>query len=561
MFASFRLNEVHAVDEPDHLILSRFWKEHPEWRVGAKGDPVAPIYQEILGPNVHPIVASWLWGGMNFAIPEVRALRLAELRELCEDYDIDGLDLDFQRFPIYFPMGSEAQHLTVMTEWMREVRRMTREVGEKRGRPILLSARTMARPEQNTAIGIDPISWANEDLLDFVTVSHYLRNDYPLPIADYRRLLPESMPIYASIEVEPTEARYVELASNLWKAGADGLMVFNFFTTLERGEAPPFPILAKIAAPPASRKFDAEKSVLLVVNKHGDTVSFVDPVSLEKLAELPTGHDPHEMVITPDQRFAYISNYAAPGNTVSVMDLVNQRHVLQIPTDPYTRIHSAAMTRDGRFAYFTAGQTGFVVEVDTTTNAVTRGIPTHGKISHMVILSPDDSRLYTANIESQSVSVIDRASGELITQVPCEEGCEGMTFTPDGNELWVANQNAGSITIIDPRSNTVLETVPCAGMPLRIKFTADGQRALVTNWIAEGELVILETTTRAEVKRIRVGNQPIGIEISPDGKRAFVTNMTSNDIHVIDLATLEVTNHFATGQGSDAMGWWNPPAD
>ena len=559
VFASFRPNEIHAVDQDDHLILSRFWKEHPEWRVGNKGDAVAPIYQEILGPNVSPIVASWFWGALNFAIPEVRALRLAELRELCENYDIDGLDLDFQRFPIYFPMGSESEHIGTMTEWMRAVRAVVKDVGEKRGRPISLSARIMARPEQNLAIGLDPVTWASEGLLDFVTVSHYLRNDYPLPIADYRRLLPEDMPIYASIEVERTEGRYIDLGNQLWQAGADGLMVFNFFTTRERGEEPPFSVLSKIAAPPSSRRFESGKPVLLVVNKHGDTMSFVNPVTLEKLAQVPAGHDPHEMAITPDRRFAYLSNYAPPGNTVSVIDLVHQRHVLQIPTDPYTRIHCATMTRDGRYAYFTAGQTGYVVEIDTSTNTVTRGIPTHGKISHMVILSPDESRLYTANIESQNVSVIDRVSGELVTQVPCEKGCEGMAFRPDGKELWVANQNAGTITMVNPESNTVIETVPCPGMPLRIRFTADGSRALISNWVAEGELVVMDVASRTEVKRIRVGNQPIGVEISPDGSRAFVTNMTSNDIHVIDLGTLEVAARFEIGLGSDAMGWWYPP--
>jgi YVTN family beta-propeller protein len=442
---------------------------------------------------------------------------------------------------------------------MREVRAMTEAIGAQRGRPLLLSARIMARPEQNTAIGLDPVAWANDGLLDFVTVSHYLRNDYPLPIADYRRVLPEDLPIYASIEVEPTEARYMELADHLWKAGVDGIMVFNFFSTLERDQPQPFPVLAKIAAPGMARAFEPGTPVLLIVNKHGDTMSFVNPTTFEVLAEVPTGHDPHELVVTPDQRFAYISNYAPPGNTVSVIDLVNQKHVLQIPTEPYTRIHSAAMTHDGRFAYFTAGQSGYVVEIDTATNAVTRGIPTHGKISHMVILGSGDDRLYTANIESQSVSVIDRASGELIAQVPCEAGCEGMAFTPDAGELWVGNQNAGTITIIDPATNAVKETVPCPGMPLRIRFTPDGQRALISNWIAEGELVVMDAPARKEITRIRVGNQPIGVELSPDASTAFVTNMTSNEIHVIDMAALKVVHRFETGQGSDAMGWWTPP--
>ncbi|MCP4642987.1 MAG: DUF1080 domain-containing protein [bacterium] len=248
-FISWRLNEVHAVEQEDSLIFSRFWKEHPEWRIGKAGDPMPAVYHDILGPNVHPIVGSWLPGGLNFAVPEVRAHRLAQLRECCERFDLDGLELDFQRFPMYFKPGEEAQHIATMTAWMREVRSMTKEVGEKRGRPILLCARIMARPEQNRAIGLDPVAWANESLIDFVIVSHYLRNDYPLPIRAYRELLPPDMPIYASIEVAPTTDAFRRLARQLWEDEVDGIYLFNFFTKRERGTGPPNELLDELGRP------------------------------------------------------------------------------------------------------------------------------------------------------------------------------------------------------------------------------------------------------------------------------------------------------------------------
>ncbi len=303
----------------------------------------------------------------------------------------------------------------------------------------------------------------------------------------------------------------------------------------------------------------AAEPVLIVVNKHEDTLALVNPRTLKVVEKIPVGHDPHELVITPDRRFAYLSNYAEPGNTVSLVDLVARRHVRQIPTGRYVRIHSAAIAPEGRFAYFTAGQTGFVVEIDTRENKVTRGIPTHGDISHMVEVSPDGKRLYTANIETQNVSVIDRASGQLIAQVKCDKGCEGITFTPDGKTLWAANQDAGNITLIDVATSKVIDTLPCPGKPLRIRFTKDGRRALVSNWLAQGEVVVIDVPAQREIKRLRVGNQPIGLLITPDEDRAFVTNMSSDEVHVIDLRTLEVAGRFETGKGPDAMAWWVPP--
>lgn len=247
-FISYRLNDVHSTENEDHLILSTFWKEHPEWRNGKVGDPLLPIYEEILGPRVNPIVGTWLPSGLNFAIPEVRAQKMAELKELAADYNADGIELDFQRFPLFFPQGEEHLHIDTMTGWVREVSAMIKAVGEKRGRPLLLSARIMAKPEQNGAIGLDPVTWANEGLLDFVTASHYLRNDYPIPIRAYRDLLPPEMPIYASIEYEKEEQPYRDYARQIYLDGADGIMLFNFFAHRQRGAQPPNHLLKELGS-------------------------------------------------------------------------------------------------------------------------------------------------------------------------------------------------------------------------------------------------------------------------------------------------------------------------
>ena len=248
-FVTFRLNEVHWVGKKDAFILSHFWKEHPEWHIGKNGDSLSQVYLDILGPRTNSVVAGWLSGGFNFAIPEVREHKLAQMREICERFDLDGLDIDFQRFPMYFKIGEEQKHLKTMTKWIREIRKMANEVGAKRGRRILLSARIMAKPEQNIAIGLDPFAWAQEDLLDFITISHYLHNNYSLPVQEYREKLPKDFPLYASIEVEKEDETFRNLAQPLWKNKIDGIMLFNFFTTRMSGVEPPFHIITEIGSP------------------------------------------------------------------------------------------------------------------------------------------------------------------------------------------------------------------------------------------------------------------------------------------------------------------------
>lgn len=340
-------------------------------------------------------------------------------------------------------------------------------------------------------------------------------------------------------------------------------------------------VLPMVVACNEAASTDTEvQPLLLVANKHSNTLSFIDPQSHKVLETIPAGVNPHEITVTPDQRYAYLSSYIPPGNTISVVDLVERKLVKQIPTGEYTRIHGAAMAPDGLNAYFTAGQTGYVVEVSTKTQEITRAIPTHGKISHMVYVSPDNSTLYTGNISSGNISVIDRASGELITQIETGRGAGGMAFTPDGKHLWVTNETDETITIVNVAANRATETFKCPGIIKRIRFTDDGKLALITSWTEEGELIFLDVEKREEIKRIKVGDRAIGVEISPDGKYAFVgcedavdaemqadgtEKVTvrkpedSDGVHVVDMEKMEVVTVIKSGLGPDPMVMWFPP--
>lgn len=328
-----------------------------------------------------------------------------------------------------------------------------------------------------------------------------------------------------------------------------------------------------------NQKIEKNDAILLVANKHSNTLSFINPVTLEVIETIPTGNNPHEIVVTPDQRYAYLSSYAPPGDKILVIDLIKREEIKQINTGEFTRIHGAAMAPDGENAYFTAGQTGYVVEVDTKTNKVTRGIPTHGEISHMVYVSPDNKTLFTGNITSGNVSVIDRSSGDLITILETGRGTGGMAFSPDGKTLWVLAGSDETISIIDLTTHKVIETFECSGDIRRIRFTDDGKLALITSWTVEGEVIVLDVASRQVIERIDTCSRTIGVEISPDGNRAFfgcedaeenenledgngsydVQVEMSNGVQVMNMKTFSIEAVIKTGLGPDPMVMWFPP--
>ena len=88
----------------------------------------------------------------------------------------------------------------------------------------------------------------------------------------------------------------------------------------------------------------------------------------------------------------------------------------------------------------------------------------------------------------------------------------------------------------------------------RIKLTRDGKFALISDLDA-GDLVVLDTATRKEIKRIALGRMPEGILIAPDGARAFVAVNGDNNVAVIDLKTWAVTSRISAGTGPDGLAW------
>src|SRR3954447_10919886 len=65
---------------------------------------------------------------------------------------------------------------------------------------------------------------------------------------------------------------------------------------------------------------------LLVLSKGNHTLAIVDPESLKVIGKLPVGEDPHEVIVSSDGKFAYVSNYGGGAyNTIAHLDLLGQK--------------------------------------------------------------------------------------------------------------------------------------------------------------------------------------------------------------------------------------------
>jgi YVTN family beta-propeller protein len=297
---------------------------------------------------------------------------------------------------------------------------------------------------------------------------------------------------------------------------------------------------------------------LLVLNKADQALAIVDPASGMVAARVRVGEGPHEVTVSTDGRFAFVGNYGqqTPGNTISVIDLVGQKKLRLVTLGPLRRPHG--MFYAAGKVYFTVETNRLIGRYDPAANLIDWLFGTGQATTHMVIANPDASLLFTSNIGSDSVSVIERASGPggwTETVIPVGKGPEGIDWSPDGKEVWSASGGDGGVSIIDVETKKVIRTLSVGSKRTnRLKFTPDGKLVLLSDRDG-GQLIVLDRATKKELARIAMGLNPEGIQIEPGGARAYVAQEGANDVAIVDLKTMKVSGHISTGNGPDGMAW------
>ena len=180
--------------------------------------------------------------------------------------------------------------------------------------------------------------------------------------------------------------------------------------------------------------------------------------------------------------------------------------------------------------------------------------------THMLVVAKDESQIFTSNVNSNTISILDReksgdVSGWIQTTIPVGKGPEGFDVSPDDKEIWAANSHDGTVSIIDLASRKVVQTIDIhTKMANRLEFAPDGKLVLVSD-LRSGDLVVVDAAARKEVRRVNLGRGVAGVLIVPDGSRAYVAVSPDNKVAVFDLKTLSVVGSIPTGNGPDGMAW------
>ena len=312
-------------------------------------------------------------------------------------------------------------------------------------------------------------------------------------------------------------------------------------------------------------------ATLVVANKAEATVSLIDLDRAQVVATLPTGVGPHEVGISPDGRFAIVTNYGnreTSGNSLTMVDIAAATVVKTINLGEYLSPHGVEWIDSSTIAV-TAEDNKALLVIDVSTEEILSVIDTDQDVSHMLSLSEDGKRAYVTNIGSGSLTVIDLESGERIANIPTGDGAEGIAVY--GKQIWVTNRGDDTISILGTDTLEIAAELSSKGFPIRATATPGGL-VLVTRANA-GDMAIYDTKKLQEVATVtfdlksmdvedrlfgdRFGDSsvPIGVVVDETGQRAFVAHANADVITEIDLASGEIVRPLTAGREPDGMGW------
>src|SRR5438477_3079193 len=171
---------------------------------------------------------------------------------------------------------------------------------------------------------------------------------------------------------------------------------------------------------------------LLVLEKADSALAIVDPGTMKIVARVPAGPDPHEIVASPDGKLAYISNYGgleSTFNTITVIDLVSHKALAPIQLGAMRSPHGLAFA--GGKLYFTVETNKAFGRYDPATHAIDWVLGTGQDRTHMIIVADSIDRLFTSNVSSGTISIIEQVAAPMPPGPP-PGAAAGAGPTPGG---------------------------------------------------------------------------------------------------------------------------------
>jgi YVTN family beta-propeller protein len=307
----------------------------------------------------------------------------------------------------------------------------------------------------------------------------------------------------------------------------------------------------------------AAHGYLIVANKGEESLGIVDPESGEQVAVVAEGGTTgHEVAASADGKFAYVPIYGnsgvgkpgTDGKSMVVIDISARKVVGAVDFGRGVRPHCAVFGPKNGLLYVTTELDNAVRVIDPHTLKIVSSIPTGQPESHMLAITRDGKRGYTANVGPGTVSVLDLDVGKTIAVIPVSANTQRIALSVDDKLVFTGDQTKPELVVIDTKLNKVTARVALPASAYGTAPTRDGRSLIVAlpaiNKVAVVDLLELKVTRTIDVPRA-----PQFVLVRPDNQVAYVSCDASHKIAAINLSSWQVDKLIDAGKGADGLAW------
>ena len=272
-----------------------------------------------------------------------------------------------------------------------------------------------------------------------------------------------------------------------------------------------------------------------------------------------SGDGPQWPVYDPEQPDAMVFANAEEGgvSVVSVLPSgvvppptsqpVTVEATIPLPSAPHSLFYNPVENK----VYSANIQANSITVVDGATNQVLATLPVPAgprAFGH----DWNEGRIFSANYYADNLSVIDTKTDRVVATVPTGGKPRDLVYNPAHRKLYCANETTNDVTVVDGGTLAVIATVPVEHTPRVICYNPTNNTVYCANSASSSVTVIDGATDRA-VATVKVGNVPKGIVHNPKNGKLYVSNYGSDTVTVIDAATNTVRGTISVGDGPSGI--------
>lgn len=171
-----------------------------------------------------------------------------------------------------------------------------------------------------------------------------------------------------------------------------------------------------------------------------------------------------------------------------------------------------------------------------------------------LVYNQNENKLYSANLFSNNVTIIDGVNNTMITTVQVgsmEYGGGILVYNSINNRIYCVNCFSDNISVIDGSTNLVTATIPMGNVPYAVVYNNENNKIYCAN-MGDNNVKIIDGTTNSIIATVPTGSNPHTLLYNPTNNVIYCANL-SGSITVIDGTTNNVVGTIPVGTERHAL--------